>query len=110
MVGTGEQGASVTFRRSNAGKRDRTFQAIAEARRSDYDAFDALTARLAARLSYGSTPIWRKPLTWAAGAEILGTIEEAYDFDLGERRKRRDRFKLDYPNKEDVCHTKAESR
>lgn len=88
VAGTGEQGASLTFRRSNAGKRDRTFQAIAEARRSDYDAFEALTARLAARLSYDSTPIWRKPLTWAAGAEILGTVEEAFDFDAGERRKR----------------------
>ena len=89
IAGTGEQGASVTFRRSNAGKRDRTFQAIAEARRSDYEAFEALTARLSARLSYDSTPIWRKPFTWAAGAEILGTVEEAYDFDAGERRKRK---------------------
>lgn len=89
VAGTGEQGASVTFRRSNAGKRDRTFQAIAEARRSDYEAFDALTARLAARLSYDSTPIWRKPFTWAAGAEILGTVEEAFDFDAGERRQRK---------------------
>lgn len=89
VAGTGEQGASVTFRRSNAGKRDRTFQAIAEARRSDYEAFNALTARLAARLSYASTPIWRKPFTWAAGAEIIGTVEEAYDFEAGERRERK---------------------
>ncbi|MGI8704217.1 MAG: BamA/TamA family outer membrane protein [Sphingomicrobium sp.] len=89
VAGTGEQGASVTFRRSNAGKRDRTFQAIAEAKRSDYEAFNALTARLAARLSYDSTPIWRKPFTWAAGAEIIGSIEEAYDFEAGERRERK---------------------
>ncbi len=89
VAGTGEQGASVTFRRSNAGKRDRTFQAIAEARRSDYEAFKALTARLSARLSYDSTPIWRKPFTWAAGAEIIGTVEEAFDFDAGERRKQK---------------------
>lgn len=88
-AGTGEQAASVTFRRSNAGKRDRTFQVGAEARRSRYEAFDALTARLGARLSYDSTPIWRKPFTWSVGAEILGTVEEAYDFDAGERRKRK---------------------
>lgn len=89
VAGTGEQGVSVTFRRSNAGKRDRTFQAIAEARRSDYEAFDALTARLSARLSYDSTPIWRKPFTWAVGTEILGTVEEAFDLDAGERRKQK---------------------
>ena len=89
VAGTGEQGASLTFRRSNAGKRDRTFLATAEARRSNYEAFDALTGRLAARLSYDSTPIWRKPLTWAVGAEVLGTIEEAYDFEADERRRRK---------------------
>lgn len=89
VAGTGEQGAGVTFRRSNAGKRDRTFQMLAEARRSRYDAFDALTARVAARLSYDSTPIWRKPFTWAAGAEILGTVEKAFDFEAGERRQRK---------------------
>lgn len=89
IAGTSEQGAGVTFRRSNAGKRDRTFQVNLDARRSQLEAFDALTGRLAARLSYDSTPIWRKPLTWAIGAEILGSIEEDYDFDAGERRKRK---------------------
>ena len=89
VAGTSEQGAAVTFRRSNFGKRDRTLQLGLDARRSRYDAFDALTGRLAARLSYDSTPIWRKPLTWAVGAEILGSIEEDYDFAAAERRKRR---------------------
>lgn len=89
VVGTKEQGASFTFRRSNAGKRDRTFQVVGEARRARYDAFDALTARVAARLSYDSTPIWRKPFTWAAGAEILGTVEKAFDLEAGERRQRK---------------------
>lgn len=89
VLGTREQGASLTFRRSNAGKRDRTFQVNLDARRSDCSAFKALTARLAARLSYDSTPIWRKPLTWAVGAEVLATIEKDYDFDLGERTNRK---------------------
>jgi len=89
VAGTSEQGASVIFRRSNAGKRDRSFQLSLDARRSRLDAFNALTGRLAARLSYDSTPIWRKPLTWALGAEILGSIEEDYDFDAGERKKRK---------------------
>lgn len=89
VAGTREQGASVIFRRSNAGKRDRTFQAGVEALRGRFDAFDALTGRLFARLSYDSTPIWRKTLTWGLGAEILGTVEEDYNFALGERNKRR---------------------
>ena len=88
VAGTAEQGASLTFRRSNAHKRDRTIQVSLEALRSRYDAFNALTARLAARLSYDSTPLWQKPLTYAVGAEILGTIEEGYDFGLGRRAKK----------------------
>ena len=89
VAGTRELGASALFRRSNAGKRDRTFQVGIEALRSDYDAFEALTGRIFARLSYDSTPIWRKTLTWGLGAEVLGTIEEDYNFLLGERDKRK---------------------
>ncbi len=89
VFGTKEQGATVAFRRSNAGKRDRTFQVGLQALRSRYDAFDALTGRLYTRLSRDSTPIWRKTFTWAVGAEILGTIEEDYDFSIGERDKRK---------------------
>lgn len=89
VLGTAEQGASLTFRRSNASKRDRTFQVVLEALHSNYEAFEAFTGRLAARLSYDSTPIWRKPLTWAAGAEVVGTVEDDYDFSLGERTKRK---------------------
>jgi translocation and assembly module TamA len=89
VAGTREQGASVLFRRSNAGKRDRTLQFGLEALRSRFEAFDALTGRLFARLSYDSTPIWRKTLTWGLGAELLGTVEEDYNFTLGERDKRR---------------------
>jgi len=87
VLGTQEQGVGITFRRSNAGKRDRTFQVGLEALRARTDAFNALTGRLFTRLSYDSTPIWRKTLTWAAGAEILGTVEEDYDVALGERAK-----------------------
>lgn len=89
VAGTRELGASGIFRRSNAGKRDRTFQAGIEALRSNYDAFEALTGRIFARLSYDSTPIWRKTITWGIGAEILGTVEEDYNFALGERDKRK---------------------
>ncbi|WP_159866379.1 autotransporter assembly complex family protein [Novosphingobium sp. 9U] len=88
IAGTQEQGAGVTFRRANAGQRDRTFEAVAEGLRSDYDAYNAITGRLAARVSYDSTQIWQKRLTYAYGVELLGTAERAFDFDAGERRRR----------------------
>ena len=80
VLGTREQGVGLTFRRSNAGRRDRTFQAVAEALRSDFDAFEAFTGRLAARVSYDSTPLWQKPLTYAYGLQLIGTNEQ--DFNL----------------------------
>ena len=88
IVGTREQGISGTFRRSNAGRRDRTFEAVLEALRSDYEAFEAFTGRLAARVSYDSTPIWQKTLTYAYGAQIIGTIEDDFFPDLNERKNR----------------------
>jgi translocation and assembly module TamA len=88
IAGTLEQGAGVTFRRANAGQRDRTFEVVAEGLRSDYDAYNAITGRLAARVSYDSTQIWQKRLTYAYGVELLGTAERSYDFDAGERRRR----------------------
>ncbi len=88
LAGTQAQGASVTFRRSNAGQRDRTVELVAEALHSTYDAFSAYTGRLAGRVSYDSTPIWQKRLTYAYGAQIIGTNESVYNFDtlLRERR------------------------
>jgi translocation and assembly module TamA len=88
VAGTQEQGAGVTFRRSNAGRRDRTFQILANASRSDYDAFEAFTGTLGIRWSYDSTPIWQKRFTYAYGAELIGTNEDAFDFTVGERRRR----------------------
>ncbi|WP_419716211.1 autotransporter assembly complex protein TamA [Altererythrobacter aquiaggeris] len=85
VLGTQEQGAGVNFRRSNAGQRDRTVELGLNALHADYDAFEAFTGRLGGLVSYVSTPIWQKKLTYAYGAEIIGTIEEDFDFDLGER-------------------------
>lgn len=87
VAGTQEQGASATFRRSNAGRRDRTFQLFASALRKDVEAFTSLTGTLGARVSYDSTPIWQKPLTYSYGVELIGTSEDRYDFDRGERRR-----------------------
>jgi translocation and assembly module TamA len=83
-AGTQEQGVSATFRRSNAGRRDRTVQLVASVNHSNYDAFDAQTITLSGRISYDSTPIWQKKLTYAYGFELVGTNESVYDFAAGE--------------------------
>lgn len=88
VAGTQEQSAGVTFRRSNAGRRDRTFQAIANASRQSYDAYEAFTGTLSVRWSYDSTPIWQKPLTYSYGAELIGTNEDVFDFAANERNRR----------------------
>ncbi len=85
VLGTQEQGISGTFRRSNAGRRDRTVEIGLSASHSNYDAFEAFTGRLGGLVSYASTPIWQKRFTYAYGAELIASVEEDYDFDLGER-------------------------
>ncbi|MEO7383400.1 MAG: BamA/TamA family outer membrane protein [Novosphingobium sp.] len=79
VLGTQEQGASLAFRRSNAGRRDRALELVAELKHSKYDAFTAYTGRLAGRISYDSTPLWQKRLTYAYGAQIIGTNESVFD-------------------------------
>jgi translocation and assembly module TamA len=86
VAGTKEQGVGATLRRSNAGRRDRTFELVTEVTRSNYDAFNAITGRVGARVSYDSTPIWQKKFTYAYGAELLASREDDYDFDVGDRR------------------------
>ncbi|HUD28732.1 MAG TPA: BamA/TamA family outer membrane protein, partial [Novosphingobium sp.] len=87
ILGTRQQGAGVTFRRSNAGKRDRTLELVAEAFHNDYDAYSAYTGRLAARIARDSTPIWQKKYTYAFGVEFLATAETDYDADTGGRKR-----------------------
>jgi translocation and assembly module TamA len=87
VAGTQEQGLGATFRRSNAGQRDRTFSLTASANHQNYDAYDALTTTLAGKMSYDSTPIWQKRLTYAYGFELTGTNESVYDFGRMDRRR-----------------------
>ncbi|MEH3047161.1 autotransporter assembly complex protein TamA [Sphingomonas adhaesiva] len=88
IAGTQQQGLSATFRRQNAGKRDRTVTLIASALRANYDAFEAFTGTLSGRISYDSTPIWQKKFTYAFGFELVGTNESVFDFDLNGRTRR----------------------
>jgi len=87
--GTQEQSGSVSFRRSNWGKRDRTLSFGLSAGRNNYDAFNALSVSLTGRVSYDSTPIWQKPITYYYGFELTGTSEDAYDFNKGKRDRGR---------------------
>jgi translocation and assembly module TamA len=76
--GDKEQRLAATFRRSNAGRRDRTLQVLAEgARERREESYDSTSLTLAARLSRDSTPIWRKRWTWSGGAELVGASERA---------------------------------
>lgn len=88
VAGTQQQGAAATFRRQNAGKRDRTFAAGITADHSNYDAFDAFTGTAYARWSYDSTPIWQKRFTYVFGGELVLTNESVFDFERNERVRR----------------------
>jgi translocation and assembly module TamA len=87
-LGTQEQSLGVTFTRSNAGRRDKTFQLSAAASHTDYAAVNGYTARLATRWSYDSTPIWRKTFSYAYGAQVLVTAEDDYDPSIGDLSRR----------------------
>ena len=87
VAGTQQQGASATFRRSNAGLRDRTFQASVGAARQDFDAYSARTVNISAGLSRQSTPLWQKRWTYAVGGEIIGTNESRFDPNDAERTR-----------------------
>ncbi len=87
-LGTNEQGISSTFRRSNAGKRDRTFELGIGADHSNLNAYEAYTGKLYGRMSYASTPLWQKRWTYSYGFEVVGTNEQDYDFTVGDYRRR----------------------
>ncbi|WP_083500408.1 autotransporter assembly complex protein TamA [Sphingomonas endophytica] len=88
IAGTQQQGVSATFRRQNAGRRDRTVTFVASALRANYDAFEAFTGTLSGRISYDSTPIWQKRFTYAYGFELVGTNESVFDFAENDRTRR----------------------
>ena len=88
LAGTRQQGLGATFRRSNAGKRDRTLEVVAEAFHNDYDAYSAYTGRIAAKIARDSTPIWQKKITYAYGIELLATGETDFNMETGTRDRR----------------------
>ncbi|MEP7349892.1 MAG: BamA/TamA family outer membrane protein [Sphingorhabdus sp.] len=87
VLGTQEQSAGVAFSRANAGRRDRNVDLALSALHSNYDAFEAYTAKLAGAISYISTPIWQKKFTYSYGFELLATSEDEYNFVSGLRER-----------------------
>lgn len=88
IAGTQEQGVSGTFRRQNAGKRDKTFQAGALLNHQNYDAYEAFTAGLNISWARQSTPIFQKRWTYSYGAEILLSNEQTtIDPATGDQRR-----------------------
>lgn len=85
IAGTQEQSGTVTFRRSNWGRRDRTLSLGIGAQHNNYDAYESFTGALTARVSYDSTPIWQKRWTYSYGIEIVGANEDRYNFNVGGR-------------------------
>lgn len=86
VAGTQEQGGSVTFRRADAGQRDRAFQALLSVDRTAYAAYTADTADLSVSWSRASTPIYQKRWTWSFGGEVVGTTEQGAALTLGGAR------------------------
>lgn len=88
VAGTQEQSASARFRRSNAGRRDRSVELGIAASHSDYDAYEAYTGLISGKIAYSSTPIWQKKLTYNYGFELLASNEQDYDFAAGRLNRR----------------------
>ncbi|QPI72859.1 autotransporter assembly complex protein TamA [Sphingobium sp. Cam5-1] len=88
IAGTQEQGVAGTFRRSNAGKRDKTFQTGVLLNHQNYDAYEAFTAGLNISWARQSTPIFQKRWTYTYGAEVLLSNEQT-TIDLATAEKRR---------------------
>jgi translocation and assembly module TamA len=87
IAGTQQQGVNATFRRSNAGLRDRTFQLGADVARQDFAAYNAQTVTLSGSLSRASTPIWQKRWTYSVGGEVIATRESRFETATTARNK-----------------------
>ncbi|MDI7775066.1 BamA/TamA family outer membrane protein [Asticcacaulis sp. EMRT-3] len=74
-LGTQQQSLTTTFRRSNAKKRDRTFQLSATASHNIYDSYEAYTTGISGTVSRSSTPLWQKVWTWSYGFDVEASRE-----------------------------------
>ena len=75
VAGTREQMAGITYRKNNFTGRDKVLTLDAYARTLNTDAYDANTVALTGTFEKLSTLLFQKPISWAAGVEVLATDE-----------------------------------
>jgi translocation and assembly module TamA len=88
VVGTQEQLAAVSLRRSNFRRRDQVLTAQLSASDVDRDAYAARTVLVAAGVERQSNFIWHKKWTWSLGGELIATDERDTIESTGETRRR----------------------
>ncbi|MEM8695551.1 MAG: BamA/TamA family outer membrane protein [Pseudomonadota bacterium] len=75
ILGTDEQFASVSLRRSNFLARDQILTGQIFAGNTNRDAFDARTTGVTASFARVSNQLWQKQWVWSAGLELLASDE-----------------------------------
>jgi translocation and assembly module TamA len=88
ILGTQEQSAAVIFRRNNFHARDRVLTAQVAVGHSEFDAYTADTATIAASLERQTNIFFQKTWTWSLGAEFVATDEQDVIAATGVSRRR----------------------
>jgi translocation and assembly module TamA len=83
VLGTREELAGITFRRSNFMARDTALNADLYAQVQNTDAYDAHTLSAILSLEKQSTLIFQKTWAWSAGVEVIATKELATGLPVG---------------------------
>jgi translocation and assembly module TamA len=88
ILGTEEQFAGVSFRRSNFLDRDQILSVQLYASNVNRDAYDARTAGITAGFERITNQLWQKEWTWSIGAELLASDERDVILATNTRRRR----------------------
>nr|WP_221892999.1 BamA/TamA family outer membrane protein [Parasphingopyxis marina] len=88
ILGTEEQFAGVSFRRSNFLDRDQILSVQLFASNTSRDAYAARTAGLTAGFERVSNQLWQKEWTWSIGTELLASDERDIVLSTNTRRRR----------------------
>ena len=88
VVGTQEQLASVSLRRSNFRQRDQVLTGLISASNVDRKAYAARTFQLSGGIERQSNFIWQKKWTWSLGGELIASDERDTIEATGEDRRR----------------------
>ena len=88
VLGTQEQLAAVTFRRNNAGVRDRVVTVQASASNVNRDAYQATSFGLSGTIERQTNIFFQKRWTWSLGAELVASDERDVIASTGAPRRR----------------------